>query len=104
METDNVYIPHPVDTADIQLPEELEPLAEEMAKNVHEVWAETRIRQGWRYGRQRDDEKKTHPCLVPYSELPEEEKEYDRNTSVSTLKLITKLGFRIVKDNEEACP
>lgn len=104
METDNVYIPHPVDTADIQLPEELEPLAEEMAKNVHEVWAETRIRQGWRYGRLRDDEKKTHPCLVPYSELPEEEKEYDRNTSVSTLKLITKLGFRIVKDNEDACP
>jgi ryanodine receptor 2 len=104
METDNVYIPHPVDTADIQLPEEFESLAEEMAKNVHEVWAETRIRQGWRYGRQRDDEKKTHPCLVPYSELPEEEKEYDRNTSVSTLKLITKLGFRIVKDNEEACP
>ena len=104
METDNVYIPHPVDTADIQLPEELESLAEEIAKNVHEVWAETRIRQGWRYGRQRDDEKKTHPCLVPYSELPEEEKEYDRNTSVSTLKLITKLGFRIVKDNEEACP
>ena len=104
METDNVYIPHPVDTADIQLPEELEPLAEEMAKNVHEVWAETRIRQGWKYGRQRDDEKKTHPCLVPYSELPEEEKEYDRNTSVSTLKLITKLGFRIVKANEEACP
>lgn len=104
METDNVYIPHPVDTADIQLPEELESLAEEMAKNVHEVWAETRIRQGWRYGRQRDDEKKTHPCLVPYSELPEEEKEYDRNTSVSTLKLITKLGFRIVKANEEACP
>lgn len=98
METDNVYIPHPVDTADIQLPEELESLAEEMAKNVHEVWAETRIRQGWRYGRQRDDEKKTHPCLVPYSELPEEEKEYDRNTSVSTLKLIIKLGFNVKKN------
>ena len=98
METDNVYIPHPVDTADIQLPEELESLAEEMAKNVHEVWAETRIRQGWKYGRQRDDEKKTHPCLVPYSELPEEEKEYDRKTSVSTLKLIIKLGFNVKKN------
>ena len=98
METDNVYIPHPVHTADIQLPEELESLAEEMAKNVHEVWAETRIRQGWKYGRQRDDEKKTHPCLVPYSELPEEEKEYDRKTSVSTLKLIIKLGFNVKKN------
>ena len=60
-------------------------------------WSETRIRQGWTYGEQRNDELKTHPCLVPYEELPEEEKEYDRNTSIGTLKLIMKLGFRIEK-------
>ena len=89
------YIPQPIDTADVRLPEELEELVEEMSKNVHEVWAETRIKQGWTYGEQRNDELKTHPCLVPYEELPEEEKEYDRNTSIGTLKLIMKLGFKI---------
>ena len=89
------YTPQPIDTNDVRLPKELEELVEEMSKNVHEVWSETRIKQGWTYGEQRNDELKTHPCLIPYEELPEEEKEYDRNTSIGTLKLILKLGFRI---------
>ena len=91
----SIYIPQPVDTSDVKLPEELEQLVEEMSKNVHEVWSETRIKQGWTYGEQRNDSLKTHPCLVPYEELPEEEKEYDRNTSIGTLKLILKKGFKI---------
>ncbi len=90
-----IYTPQPIDTTDVKLPAELEQLVEEMSKNVHEVWAETRIKQGWTYGERRNDELKTHPCLVPYNELPEEEKEYDRNTSIGTLKLIMKLGFEI---------
>ena len=92
------YIPQPTDTSDIKLPSELTPLIEEMAKNVHEVWAKSRIEQGWKYGEKRDDTKKLHPCLVPYEELPEEEKLYDRNTALETLKLITKLGFKITKE------
>ena len=94
MKTKN-YTPQPIDTTDVLLPEELEGLVEQMSKNVHDVWAETRIAQGWTYGKQRNDELKTHPCLIPYEELPEEEKEYDRNTSIGTLKLIMKLGFKI---------
>lgn len=94
------YIPQPIETTDIKLPADLELLVEQMSKNVHEVWSETRIRQGWTYGEQRNDVLKTHPCLIPYEELPEEEKEYDRNTSVGTLKLILKLGFRIVKNEK----
>ena len=90
-----MYTPQPIDTNDVVLPAELEELVEEMSKNVHEVWAETRIKQGWTYGEQRNDELKTHPCLLPYEDLPEEEKEYDRNTSIGTLKLIMKLGFKI---------
>ena len=93
-----MYIPLPIDTNDTILPKGLNILIEQMAKNVHEVWAETRISQGWTYGEQRDDEKKTHPCLVPYEELPEEEKEYDRNTAISTLKFIMKLGYKITKE------
>ena len=91
------YTPQPIDTTGVELPEELEVLVEQMSKNVHEVWSETRIQQGWTYGELRNDELKTHPCLVPYEELPESEKEYDRNTSIGTLKLIMKLGFKISK-------
>ena len=92
------YIPQPVDTSDVQLPEELNALVEDMAKNVHEVWAQNRIQQGWIYGPERNDALKHHPCMVAYEELPEQEREYDRDTAVETLKLITKLGFKIVRD------
>ena len=92
------YVPQPVDTDDVVLGKDLEELVEQMAKNVHEVWAQTRMEQGWTYGEQRDDAKKQHPCLVAYEELPEEEKEYDRNTAVGTLKLICKLGFNIGRE------
>ncbi len=94
----NNYIPQPIDTKGVVLPNELNALAEEIAKNVHEVWAEGRMKEGWTFGEERDDAKKHHPCLVPYEELTDTEKEYDRNTSQETLKLIMKLGFRIVKD------
>ena len=92
------YIPTPVDTHSIELPRELDSLVEEMSKNVHEVWAQTRIAQGWTYGAERNDAQKKHPCLVPYEELSEEEKTYDRNTSMETIKLILKLGFKITKE------
>lgn len=91
------YTPQPVDTTNIQLPKELDPLVEAMSKNVHEVWAKERMEQGWIWGERRDDIKKTHPCLVPYEKLPEEEKVFDRNTSRETLKLIMKKGFTINK-------
>ena len=92
------YTPNPIDTSDIQLPEELNSLLEEMAKNVHEIWAQERINQGWTYGEKRNDVLKQHPCLIAYEDLPEEEKVYDRNTSIETLKLILKLGFKISRE------
>ena len=92
------YIPQPIDTHDVELPDELNRLAELIAKNVHEVWSAGRMQEGWTYGEKRDDTLKHNPCLVPYEELSDSEKEYDRNTSQETLKLILKLGFKIVKD------
>ena len=94
----NNYTPHPIDTKDVALPKELEALAEDIARNVHEVWSAGRMRDGWTYGEERDDAEKKHACLVPYEELSEEEKAYDRNTSQETLKLIIKLGFKITKE------
>lgn len=95
MEMNNNYNPQPIDTTDVVLPKELEDFAELIAKNVHDVWAICRIREGWTYGETRNDALKQTPCLVPYEELTDEEKFYDRNTALETLKLIQKLGFII---------
>ena len=93
-----MYTPNPVNTDNIELPKELLELTEKIAENVHDNWAVGRIKEGWTYGEKRDDAKKTTPCLVPYSDLSESEKEYDRTTALQTLKLIVALGYRIEKD------
>lgn len=92
-----MYEPKPIDTSDVIVPEELLSLVEIIAKNVHEVWASNRLKEGWTYGKEKDSIKKTTPCLVPYEELPEEEKEYDRKTALETIKVAIKLGFKIEK-------
>lgn len=92
-----MYKPMPIDTSDVKLSDDIFPLTEKIAENVHEVWAEGRINDGWKYGEIKDSTKKTTPLLVPYSELAEEEKAYDRNTALETLKLIIKLGYKISK-------
>lgn len=91
------YTPNPIDTSSVQLPPEMHDLVERLASNVHDTWALGRIKEGWTYGHERNDMLKKHPCLVDYNELPESEKEYDRNTAIETLKLILKLGWRIEK-------
>ncbi len=92
-----MYKPEPIDTSDIKLPEDILELTEKIAKNVHENWSKARMADGWSYGETRDDKKKTTPCLIPYEQLPEKEKEYDRNTALQTLKLIIALGYEIEK-------
>lgn len=91
----NNYIPHPLDTSAVLLPASLDDLTEQLARNVHEVWSAGRIADGWTWGAERDDARKKHPCLVPYDELPDAEKEYDRRTALETLKTIVKLGYTI---------
>ena len=90
-----MYTPNPIDTKNITLSSEIMALSEVLAENIHEVWAAGRIRDGWTYGDVRDDLKKQHPCLIPYEDLPESEKHYDRATAMETLKTIIKLGFTI---------
>ena len=89
------YRPEPIDTSQVQVPREIEELTEELARNAHENWAQQRLADGWRWGEARDDARKLHPCLVPYEELPESEKVYDRATAMETLKAILGLGFCI---------
>lgn len=95
-----MYEPNPIDTGDVVLSGDLTDLTEKIAENVHEVWAAGRIKDGWSYGAVRNDERKETPCLVPYSELPEEEKAYDRSTAMETLKLIVKMGYQIRRQEE----
>jgi len=91
------YDPQPVDTSAVELDEKLMELSEALAENTHEVWSKGRMQGGWEYGEIRDDKHKKHPDLVPYCELSEGEKEYDRKMSMQTLKLIKLLGYKIYK-------
>ena len=90
------FTPKPISTEGITLPPKLDALVEQLAENNHDHWARQRIEAGWTYGPQRDDARKTHPDLVPYRHLAEDEKEYDRTSVVETLKAILILGYQIV--------
>lgn len=89
------YTPAPIDTDEIGIDDALLWIAEKMAENNHDVWARQRLEEGWDFGRYRNDHLKQTPCLVPYDDLQESEKEYDRNSAIETLKVILKLGFHI---------
>jgi hypothetical protein len=91
------YKPKPINTKGVELPEGIQQLSESLAANAHDVWAKNRMAEGWRWGANRDDAHRRHPCLVPYSKLPESEKNYDRSTALETLKAIMALGYRIEK-------
>ncbi len=91
------YEPNPIDLSDVELGEDLIDLREAIAENAHEVWAANRKKEGWTYGPVRDDEKKQHPDMVAYCQLPDSEKLYDREMAINTIKLVRKLGYDIIK-------
>jgi hypothetical protein len=91
------YVPEPIDTSGVSLGEEVLELTELLARNAHDIWAQQRMAEGWRYGPRRDDTRKEHPDLVPYEDLSDSEKAYDRNAALETLKVMLSLGYRIVK-------
>jgi len=90
------YKPQPLDTSRVVLPPALLALTERLAENAHDNWAQERLSQGWHHGPRRDDDQKLHPCLLPYGELPESERVYDRKTAMETLKAIMSLGYQIL--------
>lgn len=92
------YKPAPIDASNFQLSDDLDELIEAIAENNHDVWARQRMDEKWTYGEKRDDEHKRHPDLVPYSDLPESEKEYDRKAARGILELVQRLGYKIEKE------
>jgi hypothetical protein len=89
------YQPRPEDISGVRLESEVLALVDKLARNVHEAWAARRLAEGWRYGERRDDAERRHPCLVPYEELTESERAYDRLTVEQTLQAAVKLGCEI---------
>jgi hypothetical protein len=102
MESD--YRPRPLATEHIPLTPEILALVESLAENAHEIWAAERMRDGWSWGPARDDAKREHPCLVPYAELPEREREYDRAMVLGSVRAILALGYTISLNGENAAP
>ena len=98
MQIEQPYQPQPLDVGGVALDPSLDALVEALAKNVHDTWAKGRMGQGWTWGPERDDVGKKHPCLVPYENLPESERDYDRNTAMATIKMILKSGYVIEKE------
>ncbi|PWL58542.1 MAG: Ryanodine receptor Ryr [Bacteroidales bacterium] len=95
------YNPQPISVEDIDLDADLEDLTEAIAENAHDIWARARMDEGWAYGPVRDDAKKQHPDLVPYAQLPDSEKEYDRIMAMNTLRLVRRLGYDIINNNND---
>lgn len=92
-----IYEPSPIELDEVELSDDLIELQEAIAENAHEIWAKNRSDQGWSFGPERNDQKKETPDMIPYCNLPESEKLYDREMAMQTLKLVKKLGFEIVK-------
>ncbi len=91
------YKPNPIDLSGIDISDELQTDIELISRNVHETWSSVRMKQGWVYGEADDPAKKTHHLLIGYDELPEEERDVDRATVTSTVKMLEYLGYEIKK-------
>ena len=89
------YQPTPFDNSGVELSADLNGLIEMLARNNHDLWAKRRMEEGWRWGPRKDETKKETPLLIPYEELPESEKEYDRDNAIETLRTILALGYNI---------
>jgi hypothetical protein len=65
----------------------------------YDDWVKERIDFGWVFGEKKDIENKVSPYLVPYDELTEEIKEYDRDTIRNIPELLELVGMKIIEKN-----
>lgn len=107
---DKVYEPHPINLDDIEIDDDLDELIDPIAENLHDVWAQDKLQQGVRYGpldKNGHEQPGFSHYLIPYSQMPDHEKQKDIISARQTLKLLKRLGFSIVKNNPSArysCP
>ena len=95
---EKTYRPKLLNLSHVELPEVYNSLREAIAENAHDTWALERQSEGWTWGAQRDDSRLETPDMVPYDQLPESEKQYDRIMAADTLRLLLALGYKVVKE------
>ncbi|GAV02137.1 hypothetical protein RvY_12738-2 [Ramazzottius varieornatus] len=91
----STFVPKPIDTTGVNLPNYILQIRDKLAENIHELWSVMKIEAGWTYGDVRDDHLKTNPCLTNFKNLPIAEKNYDMTLSMETLKVLLALGYHI---------
>ena len=96
------YEPKSLDLTRVQIPADLINLVEQLAEITHDNWLKQRLADGWRHGQSRNDLLKEHPCIVPYDDLPESEKEYDRKISLGVIQAMLALGYRVESPSSPA--
>lgn len=68
-----------------------------LARAEHDRWSAERLDAGWTYGPLRDEERRTTPYLVPYDELTEQMRDYDREAVSEIPSLVALAGLRVVR-------
>ncbi|GMS80971.1 hypothetical protein PENTCL1PPCAC_3146, partial [Pristionchus entomophagus] len=91
----NQYKPAPLDTHEIELGAEMEPLIEALAKNTHNIWASEKIKRGWTFGVNEsvDPSQKRSPHLVPYDMVDNRIKEANRESAAENIKALQLFGL-----------
>lgn len=93
------YVPNPINVDEVVLPEKIAELTEYISENTHEEWAKQRLKEGWTFAPKTNKKLKQSFDLVPYCELIDSEKEYDRKMAMNTLRVLYKIGYRLEKDD-----
>ncbi|KAK6101668.1 RIH domain family protein [Brugia pahangi] len=92
------FVPKLVDISAVVLPHFAMEIHEKMAENLHELWAMRKIELGWSYGEVRDEKTRRHPCLTSFQQLPPNEKAYNINLAIDTMKTIEALRYHMILD------
>ncbi|KAM3723537.1 Ryanodine receptor [Dirofilaria immitis] len=92
------FVPVLVDISNVVLPEFAMEIHEKLAENLHELWAMRKIELGWSYGEVRDQKTRRHPCLTSFQQLPQNEKTYNINLAIDTMKTIEALRYHMILD------
>jgi hypothetical protein len=68
-----------------------------LARREHERWVARKVKTGWRYGDPRDDVRRLHPCIVPWADLPEDERVKDRLLVLHLPEIVAAAGMTMAR-------
>jgi diadenosine tetraphosphate (Ap4A) HIT family hydrolase len=68
-----------------------------LAEKEHEQWVQERVKKGWVYGMDRDDQRKIHGCIVPWAQLSEAQRQKDQNAIRALPAILAKVYLKIIR-------